>query len=52
LSGGCLRLGRSGEHSLGTPLGNPCRSQHIRAYVQGVAKQATRRGRRVSAAWP
>jgi hypothetical protein len=52
LSGGFLRLGRSGEHSLGTPLGNPCRSQHIRTYVQGAAKQATRRGLSGSAARP
>jgi hypothetical protein len=26
LSGGFMRLGRAGEHSLGAPMGNPCRS--------------------------
>jgi hypothetical protein len=52
MSGGFNRLGRTGEHSLGAPLGNPCRSQPVRAYVQGVAKQATSRGQSVTAARP
>jgi hypothetical protein len=52
LSGGFERLGRSGEYSLANPLGNPCKSQHVRAFVQGVAKDATRRGLSVSGARP